>query len=70
MAETQRLVSVEPDRRGQGFGEEIMRACEDAARAMGLSKIGLHVFGYNEPAIQLYKKLGYVTTDLEMEKAL
>jgi ribosomal protein S18 acetylase RimI-like enzyme len=63
-------IIVEPDHRGKGYGKEMMVAVERAAVEMGMKKIGLHVFGYNEPAIALYKSLGYVTTDLEMEKTL
>ena len=59
----------EPFRR-KGFAEKALRDLESVAQGMGLSRIGLHVFGYNEPAIALYRKLGYVTTDLIMERAL
>lgn len=63
-------IVVEPDQRGKGYGKEIMIAAEEAAKQMGLAKVGLHVFGNNEPAIALYRSLGYVTTDLNMEKSL
>lgn len=63
-------IVVEPDQRGKGFGKQIMLAVEKLMPDLGVSKIGLHVFGYNEAAIALYKSLGYITTDLEMEKTL
>lgn len=63
-------IIVEPDQRGKGYGKQIMLSAEKAVQEMGYRKIGLHVFGYNEPAIALYKALGYVVTDLEMEKTL
>lgn len=56
--------------RGQGYGRSIMRAAEEKARQLGLKHIGLHVFGYNEPAIQLYRSLDYKTTGITMEKSL
>ncbi|MEK7355103.1 MAG: GNAT family N-acetyltransferase [Bdellovibrionota bacterium] len=63
-------IIVEPDLRGKGFGKQMMVAVEADASAMGLKRIGLHVFGYNDAAIALYKSLGYFTTDLNMEKPL
>lgn len=63
-------VIIEEEYRGLGYGKRIMQLLEDEVNKLGLTRIGLHVFGYNEPAIQLYKKLGYLTTDLVMEKKL
>jgi ribosomal protein S18 acetylase RimI-like enzyme len=37
---------------------------------MGINSIRLHVFGYNHSAIAMYQKLGYETTNLQMEKKL
>jgi ribosomal protein S18 acetylase RimI-like enzyme len=56
--------------RGRGFGRQAMTRIEEHAKAQGLKHIGLHVFGFNEVAISLYKSLGYQTTDLVMEKTL
>ncbi len=63
-------VIIEEEHRGKGYGKLIMQLVEEEAKALGLNRIGLHVFGYNETAIQLYKKLGYLTSDLVMEKKL
>lgn len=43
---------------------------EQEAKNLGLKEIGLHVFGFNAPAIALYESLGYKTTDLVMAKTL
>ncbi len=63
-------VIIEEQYRGQGYGKQIMELVEREVLNMGLKKIGLHVFGFNNAAIQLYIKMGYVTTDLSMEKDL
>ena len=36
-----------------------MAAAEEWARRAGVTKLELHVFPHNEPAIALYEKLGY-----------
>ena len=63
-------VIIEEEQRGKGYGRKIMELAEFEVRKLGHKKIGLHVFGYNTPAIRLYESLGYVTTDLVMEKNL
>lgn len=63
-------VIIEEKFRGQGWGREIMTLIEAEVRKEGISRIGLHVFGFNEVAIQLYQSLEYLTTDLTMEKTL
>ncbi len=45
--------------RRRGVGRALMAAAEDWARGVGVRKIELHVFPYNEPAIALYEDLGY-----------
>jgi ribosomal protein S18 acetylase RimI-like enzyme len=56
--------------RGQGYGRQMMEQVEQEARKQGLKRVGLHVFGFNAAAIKLYQSLGYLTTDLVMEKSL
>jgi ribosomal protein S18 acetylase RimI-like enzyme len=63
-------IEIADDRRGQGFGTAAMLALEEWARANGIATIGLHVFGHNTGAWQLYKRLGYVETNVQMEKRL
>jgi ribosomal protein S18 acetylase RimI-like enzyme len=63
-------VVIEDEYRGKGYGTQIMELVETEVKKLGLNRIGLHVFGFNETAINLYKKLGYLTTDLVMEKTL
>jgi RimJ/RimL family protein N-acetyltransferase len=50
---------VARDRRRHGIGRALMAAAEDWARDVGIRKLELHVFPYNEPALSLYRSLGY-----------
>ena len=52
-------VGVVAGRRGEGIGERLMRAAQDAARDGGVERLWLEVLVQNEPAIRLYEKLGY-----------
>jgi RimJ/RimL family protein N-acetyltransferase len=63
------LVVYEP-LRGQGYGTGALRALEDQARALGADRIGLHVFGHNRAAWELYRRLGYRETHVQMVKDL
>jgi len=55
---------------GKGYGKQAMLALDEEARAMNVTKIGLHVFGQNNRAFELYKQMGYVVTDITMSKEL
>ena len=56
--------------RGKGYGKQTMLALEDRARELGATRIGLHVFGHNQAARELYKRMGYVETNVNMAKDL
>jgi RimJ/RimL family protein N-acetyltransferase len=51
---------VDGRHRRQGIGRALMEAAAEWARESGVSKLELHVFPWNEPAIALYESLGYV----------
>ena len=60
-------VGVIAGRRGEGIGEQLMRASEDRARERNVERIWLEVLVQNEPAVKLYEKLGYShVRDLEV----
>ena len=63
-------IEIEPGRRGEGLGTAALTALDDWARANGITTIGLQVFGDNEGAWRLYKRLGYAETSVQMEKQL
>jgi ribosomal protein S18 acetylase RimI-like enzyme len=61
------LVVYEPFR-GRGHGTRAMHLVEERARELGFETIALHVFAHNEVALSLYRKLGYLATDIRMAK--
>lgn len=56
--------------RGKGYGEQTLYVLEEMLKTINYTKIGLHVFGHNKPAIGLYQKVGYSTTDITMVKKI
>lgn len=52
-------IEVAADQRRRGYGRALMLAVEREARAFGADSVGLHVFGFNTGAIELYERLGY-----------
>jgi RimJ/RimL family protein N-acetyltransferase len=46
--------------RRRGIGTALMKEAVSWARGSGVTKLELHVFPHNEPAIALYRKLGFV----------
>jgi ribosomal protein S18 acetylase RimI-like enzyme len=54
----------------RGYASEAFRELENKVRALGGVKIGLHVFGVNHAAIDMYTKLGYQPTNILMAKNL
>ena len=63
-------IRVDEQFRGKGYGKQAMLLIEDKARELGLKSIGLHVFGYNTVARNLYEGIGYEATSLNMIKQL
>lgn len=63
-------VKIDEAHRRRGYGTQAFQLMEEKARELGLSSIGLHVFGHNKGAYQMYEKLGYVPTDINMRKIL
>lgn len=61
-------VEIEEAFRGQGLGRATMLLAEDEARARGLSRIELNVFGGNAVARRLYLSLGYAERAISMGK--
>lgn len=63
-------VYVRPEHQRKGHAGRAFVALEVEVRKHGLSGIALHVFGHNAGAQALYRKLGYVTTNINMFKPL
>ncbi|MCU0523239.1 MAG: GNAT family N-acetyltransferase [Elainella sp. Prado103] len=64
------LLYVDPAFRRQGIGSALMQQVEAWARQRGDRQIGLQVFQQNQPARQLYEKLGYHTQSMWMVKSI
>src|SRR3989442_10051583 len=63
-------ITVDEERRRQGWGRAIMRAFEGEARARGFARAGLNGDGDNHVARPLYESLGYVETAPHPHKEL
>ena len=61
---------IHPSFRGQGYGRASLNAMETWLIDHGVTRIGLHVFGHNHTARQLYGSMGYEATNLVMAKVL
>jgi RimJ/RimL family protein N-acetyltransferase len=59
---------IQPKYRGHGYGAHALRALEQQARAPGLRKISLHLFGDNRATCNLDVKPDYVETHVVMSK--
>ena len=55
---------VDAGERRRGIGTALMKEAVKWARGSGVTKVELHVFPHNEPAIALYRKLGFVEEGL------
>jgi ribosomal protein S18 acetylase RimI-like enzyme len=56
--------------RGKGYGKQALAAMEEKLKAMSIGSVGLHVFGDNLGAQELYKKVGFEITGIHMRKKL
>ncbi|MGJ3246592.1 MAG: GNAT family N-acetyltransferase [Elainellaceae cyanobacterium] len=64
------LLYVMPHHRRRGIGSALMRHAEAWAQKRGDRQIGLQVFQTNQPALDLYTKLGYQTQSIWMVKSI
>ena len=64
------LLYVAPEHRKRGIGSALMVHAELWATGRGDRKISLQVFTNNQPALNLYQKLGYQPQSLLMQKIL
>ena len=64
------LLYVAPEHRRLGVGAALVIHAENWARERGDRQIGLQVFLSNQPALNLYQKLGYQSHSISMLKSL
>jgi L-phenylalanine/L-methionine N-acetyltransferase len=50
---------VAKEARGHGVGRALLEAAFEWAASVGIRKLELHVFPWNEPAIKLYERCGF-----------
>ncbi len=63
-------IFLDPARRGKGYGQLAMELAEEDVKAKGYKRLGLHVFGHNDVALKLYRKLGFAPSSIVMQKSL
>ena len=52
-------LAIDPDYRHQGYGEQLVRAAEEALRAAGMKLIAAFIEEGNTASLALFEKLGY-----------
>ncbi|TQF02124.1 GNAT family N-acetyltransferase [Kitasatospora acidiphila] len=63
-------LEVAPNRRGHGYGRELMLAAERQCLAAGVRELGLNVYVANDVARRLYASLGFRLTKRDFAKSL
>ena len=63
-------ITIEERFRRQGYATAALRLLEDMARVGDFDALSLHVFAFNERAVELYRKLGYAPTSISMSREL
>lgn len=61
---------INEEQRGKGYGKQALMALDEKLKSMNVESVGLHVFGDNRTAQELYKKMGFQTTGIQMKKVL
>jgi ribosomal protein S18 acetylase RimI-like enzyme len=59
---------VHEEYRGKGYGKQALTAMDERLQSMNVASVGLHVFGDNISAQELYKKMGFEITGIHMQK--
>lgn len=59
---------IDEQYRGKGFGKKTLLTLDEKLKEMGAKSVALHVFGYNTTAFELYKKMDYEVTNINMRK--
>lgn len=61
-------IQVDEQFRGQGYGSQALLALDKLLARLGVESLGLHVFGFNTRAFELYKRVGFEVTNINMRK--
>ncbi|TCI47959.1 GNAT family N-acetyltransferase [Exiguobacterium sp. SH1S4] len=64
-------IYINESHRKNGYGTATLKMVEDSVvKDLGAHSVGLSVFGSNEHACELYKKMGYSVSSIAMDKKL
>ena len=63
-------IEVDPDFRSRGYAAEILTAAGAELAGLGVPRLGLNVFGDNEVAARLYRRLGFDLTAQQYSRPL
>jgi len=61
---------IDEEQRGKGYGKQALMALDEKLKSMNVESVRLHVFGDNTTAQELYKKMGFQITGIQMKKVL
>ena len=64
------LLYVVAEHRRKGLGKAMMEHAQQWAKQQGYSQIGLQVFENNEPALNLYRQMGYLPKAMWLSRDL
>ncbi|MEI7848895.1 MAG: GNAT family N-acetyltransferase [Chloroflexota bacterium] len=56
--------------RRRGYAQQALELLAEEAKAQGFKRLELHVFGQNTAARELYRKAGYIETNVNMARDL
>jgi GNAT superfamily N-acetyltransferase len=60
-------LSINPDQRSKGYGEALMQTAFDLAKTLGIGRVVVGVWAFNERAIAFYERQGFRARDIRME---
>jgi ribosomal protein S18 acetylase RimI-like enzyme len=63
-------MSVNPEHRSVGSGEQLMQQVFDLARSLGVQTVTLNVWAFNQRAIAFYERQGFTVRNMRMEAHL
>lgn len=63
-------IYVDPDRRGEGIGTELLAAAQRALRERGAEALALEAMADNEAALRFYRRHGFDRHRIGLEKPL
>ena len=63
-------IVIRPEHQRRGYASAALQALEEEVARRGLAGIGLHVFGHNRAARDLYEKMGFTPSNIILYKAL